>query len=129
MTESDLANYLRQMMEELNYASERSFALYVGVSYSTVNRLLRGARIDPESLLQIASALHVPVENLYRLAGYLPLEEAQTRVIREVEHLMRELSEADQRRILDLIRVEHKHHRGQNRQAEQTDAPSSQKAG
>jgi transcriptional regulator with XRE-family HTH domain len=129
MTESDLANYLRQMMEELNYSSERSFALYLGVSYSTVNRLLRGARIDPESLLQIASALHVPVENLYRLAGYLPLEEAQTRVIREVEHLMRELSEADQRRILDLIRVEHKHHRGQNRQAEQTDAPSSQKAG
>jgi transcriptional regulator with XRE-family HTH domain len=62
------------MMEELNYSSGRSFALYLGVSYSTVNRLLHGARIDPESLLPIANALHVPVENLYRLADFKSLE-------------------------------------------------------
>jgi transcriptional regulator with XRE-family HTH domain len=129
MTENDLANYLRQMMEELNYSSERSFALYLGVSYSTVNRLLHGARIDPESLQQIANALHVPVENLYRRAGYLPPEEAQTQVIREIEHLMRELPEADQRRILDLIRVEHKHHQTQEQRSGQKTESSNQKAG
>jgi transcriptional regulator with XRE-family HTH domain len=113
MSENHLASYLRQMMEELNYSSERSFALYLGVSYSTVNRLLHGARVDPDSLQQIADALHVPVENLYRLAGYLPPEEAKSQVLREIEHLMRELPEADQRRILDLIRVEHKHRQSQ----------------
>jgi transcriptional regulator with XRE-family HTH domain len=129
MIDNHLPDYLRRMMEELNYSSERSFALYLGVSYSTVNRLLRGARVDPDSLQQIADALHVPVENLYRLAGYLPPEEAKTQVLREIEHLMRELPEADQRRILDLIRVEHKHHQSQSKKSEEEQESSGQKAG
>lgn len=108
-----LADYLRATMEEFNYTSERSFALYLGVSYSTVNRILAGDKVDADSLIKIAKALHVPIETLYRLAGYLPPEEAKTQVLREVEHLLRELPEADQRRILDLVRVEYKHHQAQ----------------
>jgi transcriptional regulator with XRE-family HTH domain len=129
MSNNQLPDYLRRMMEELNYSSERSFALYLGVSYSTVNRLLRGARVDPDSLQQIADALHIPIENLYRLSGYLPPEEAKSQVLREIEHLMRELPEADQRRILDLIRVEHKHHQSQSNHSEEAPDNSSQKAG
>jgi transcriptional regulator with XRE-family HTH domain len=129
MDENQLPDYLRRMMEELNFSSERSFALHLGVSYSTVNRLLRGARVDPDSLQQIADALHVPVENLYRLAGYLPTEEAKSQVLREIEHLMRELPEADQRRILDLIRVEYKHRQTQVRSVDETSENSGQKAG
>jgi hypothetical protein len=60
--ESHLAGYLRYMMEDLNYSNKRSFVLYLGVSYSTINRLQRGARVDPDSLQQIADTLHVLVE-------------------------------------------------------------------
>lgn len=109
VSQNALADYLRQMMEELHYTSERSFAPYLKVHYSTLNRILKGERADHDSLMRIAEALHVPVENLYRLAGYLPPDELQTQVLREIEHLLREMPEADQRRILDLVRVEHKH--------------------
>src|SRR5437762_4123190 len=107
MNEMSLADYLRHMMEELNYSSERSFALHLGVSYSTVNRVLKGEKISADALQRIADGLHVPVETLYRLTGYLPPEEAQNQVLREIEHLLRDLPEADQQRILDLVRVEY----------------------
>jgi transcriptional regulator with XRE-family HTH domain len=123
MNEITLASYLKNLMVELNYASERSFAAYLGVSYSTVNRILRGEKVDPDSLIRISEALHVPVENLYRMAGYLPPEEMQTLVMREVEHLLRQMPEADQRRILDLVRVEYKH--TQARQPKQGDSQTS----
>jgi transcriptional regulator with XRE-family HTH domain len=128
MSENKLPDYLRQMMDELNYASERSFANYLKVSYSTVNRILKGEKVDPDSLLRIAEALHVPVETVYRLAGYLPPEEMQTQVLREIEHLLREMPEADQRRILDLVRVEYKHTQAKQPNEEQP-RRDQQKAG
>lgn len=109
MMENALADYLRSTMEELHYTSERSFANYLNVSYSTVNRILKGEKADPIILERIAEALHVPVENLYRLSGYLPAEDMKTQVLREIEHLLKEMPEADQRRILELVRVEYRH--------------------
>ena len=91
-----------------------------------------GEKIDPEPLQKIADMLSIPVENLYRLAGYLPAEEAQTQVLREIESLLRQLPEADQRRILEVVRVEHKfrEHREQNEgQDRRSDTGSRQKAG
>lgn len=128
-TDLALADYLRRMMRELNYDSERAFALFLGVSYSTVNRILKGTRVGPEPLEQIASALHVPVENLYRLAGYLPPEETRAQVMREIEHLLRQLPEADQRRVLDLVRVEYLHHQRQQKGATEQPATDDQKMG
>lgn len=124
-----LASYLRQQMEELHFHSERSFALFLGVSYTTVNRILRGVMVETESLQRIAAALHVPVETLYRLAGYLPPEEQQTQLLREIEHLLRELPEADQRRILDLVRIEYKYHQAKQPIQEERSAEQDQKAG
>lgn len=119
MPENSLADYLHRSMEELHYTSERSFAAYLGVSYSTVNRLLRGDKVDPESLQKVAAGLKVPIENLYRLAGYLPPDEAQTQVLREIEGLLRKLPDADQRRILEMVRVEYKYQ--QQREASEPD--------
>jgi transcriptional regulator with XRE-family HTH domain len=96
-------------MEERRFSSERSFAQHVGISPRTLGRILDGEKVDPESLQKIAEGLNLPVENLYRRAGYLPPEDVKEQVIREMEHLLRQLPEASQRRILDMVRVEHKH--------------------
>ena len=113
-----LADYLKAEMAERNFTSERSFALFLSVSPRTLGRILSGAKVDPESLQRIADALHLPIENLYRLAGYLPPEEAKPQLLREIEHLLWELPEADQRRILDIVRIEYKHHHATTEQDE-----------
>jgi transcriptional regulator with XRE-family HTH domain len=105
-----LAQYLRQEIQDRHFHSERSFAAHAGISPRTLGRILRGEKVDPEPLQKIADALKVPVESLYRLAGYLPPDEAQSQVLREIENLLRQLPEADQRRILEVVRVEHKYH-------------------
>lgn len=126
-TEIDpLAQYLRQAIEERHFHSERSFAAHAGISPRTLGRILRGEKVDPQPLQKIADALKVPVESLYRLAGYLPPEEAQTQVLHEIENLLRQLPEADQRRILEVVRVEHKYHQ---QQAERSESSSRQKIG
>jgi transcriptional regulator with XRE-family HTH domain len=127
--EVTLASYLHRKMKELNFHSERSFALYLGVSYTTVNRILRGKKVDADILHRISEALHVPVENLYRLAGYLPPEEQKTQMMREIERLLRELPDADQRRILDLVRIEYKYHQTKQPSTEEQSTGQDQKTG
>ena len=112
-TNDPLAQYLRKEIEDRHFHSERAFAARAGISPRTLGRILRGEKVDPEPLQKIADALSVPVESLYRLAGYLPPDEAQSQVLREIENLLRQLPEADQRRILEVVRVEHKYHQQQ----------------
>lgn len=109
--ETPFVRYLWQAMRERHFPSERAFAAHAGLSPRTLGRILRGKKVDPESLQLIADALQVPVEDIYRLAGYLPPEEAQSQVLHEVEYLLRQLPEADQRRILEVVRLEHRYHR------------------
>jgi len=111
--DNPLAIYLRQEIEDRQFRSERAFAARAGISPRTLGRILRGEKVDPEPLQKIAAALNTPVENLYRLAGYLPPSVAQTQVLAEIENLLRQLPEADQRRILEVVRVEHKYHQQQ----------------
>jgi transcriptional regulator with XRE-family HTH domain len=124
-----LAEYVRELMEERRFSSERAFALHVGISPRTLGRILDGEKVDPESLQKIAAVLNLPVENLYRLAGYLPPEEARTQLLREIEHLLRRLPEDTQRRILDMVRVEHRHYRGGQERAEEEEANRAQRTG
>jgi transcriptional regulator with XRE-family HTH domain len=108
--ETPLTRYLWKAIEERRFDSERSFALHAGISPRTLGRILRGKKVDLDTLQLIAEGLRVPVADLYRLAGLLPPEEAQTQVLSEVEHLLRQLPEADQRRILEMVRLEHRYH-------------------
>jgi transcriptional regulator with XRE-family HTH domain len=123
--ENPLALYLRQEIKDRAFRSERAFAARAGISPRTLGRILRGEKVDPEPLQKIADALNTPIENLYRLAGYLPPVEAQSQVLSEIENLLRQLPEADQRRILEVVRVEHKYHQ----QSGRSKTSSQQKAG
>lgn len=122
-----LSGYLRQAMKDHHFPSERAFAAHAGISPRTLGRILRGEKVDPESLQNIAVALNIPVEILYRLADYLPPDEARSQVLHEIENLLRQMPEADQRRILEVVRVEYKYHRAQQKGAAGSDP--QQKAG
>ena len=122
-----LSGYLRQAMKDHHFHSERSFAAAAGISPRTLGRILRGEKVDPASLQRLAGVLNSPVEILYRLARYLPPDEAQSQVLHEIENLLRQMPEADQRRILEVVRVEHKYHQAQ--QNSSADPDSRQKAG
>ena len=125
--DTPLVRYIRQAIQDHHFPSERSFAAHTGISPRTLGRILRGSKVDPESLLRIAEGLQIPVEGLYRLAGYLPPEEAQNQVLREIENLLRKLPETDQRRILEVVRVEHRYH--QRTKGSDTEEEDRQKAG
>lgn len=125
--ENPLAVYLRQEIDDRKFHSERAFAARAGISPRTLGRILRGEKVDPEPLQKIAAALNTPVESLYRLAGYLPPEQAHSQVLGEIENLLRQLPEADQRRILEVVRVEHKYHQQRHGGRPKTD--SEQKIG
>ena len=98
--------YLRQVMDDRGFASERAFARRYNLPRMTLRRLLAGERVDVDSLILVAEALDVPVEVFFQLCGYLPVERSRSRLLDEVEALLRGLDPDAQRRIRDLVRDE-----------------------
>lgn len=113
-----LAEYLQSVLEE-RQLSMRALAVYAGISHSTVRRVLAGEEVDHKTLAALAEYLNIPIENVYRMAGLLPEEDLKTLAIREVEHLLRQLPPDAQRKILDMIRLEHKYYTEQQAQEEE----------
>jgi transcriptional regulator with XRE-family HTH domain len=101
-----LGEYIK---EKLGERSIRALATYAGIGVGTASNLIndKTEKPDASTLQKVAEYLDVPVENLYRLAGYIE-EEAISRTVlfSEIEHMLRELPEEAQRKIRDMIRVE-----------------------
>jgi transcriptional regulator with XRE-family HTH domain len=103
-----LGEYIK---ERLGERSVRALAHYAGIGVATASKLINDKTSpDPDTLKKVAEYLDVPVENLYRLAGYLDENKpARNLVIDEVEYLMRDLPEESQKKILDQVRLERKY--------------------
>lgn len=122
-----LAKFMEQLLEERN-VSIRALALYMNVSDRTIRRMLEGDTPDPETLKKLADYANYPVENLFRMVGWLPEESTKTAVLREIERLLDDVSEGTQKKIRDQIRVEWEYERG-SRDEDQTDeTPKARKA-
>lgn len=67
-----VAVYLRLAMDYHHIRSGRALARFLQLPRTTTARLLNGHTTSPETLAQVARALDVPLEALYRVAGYLP---------------------------------------------------------
>jgi transcriptional regulator with XRE-family HTH domain len=86
--------------------SMRELARQTGVSESTISRIVSGKR-NPSSRLcrEIAGALHVPPETVFREAGLLPDSDEDAPGVKEALYLFRELPDDEQRRILLIMRA------------------------
>lgn len=100
---NQLGQYLHRLMQVEGIGSVRAFATHYNLPRMTVQRIMDGQRVDPESLNQIAEALHVSPELLFRLSGYLPSSETRNLLLDELEAVLRKLSPEDQRRLRDMV--------------------------
>jgi hypothetical protein len=98
-----LGQYLRTVMEKEGIESARAFAAHYNLPRMTVQRILDGQRVEPESLNQVAEALKISPELLFRLCGYLPSNETRALLLDEMEAVLRELPLEEQRRIRDMV--------------------------
>lgn len=67
---------------------------------------MSGGKPDPDTLIKFAEYLNEPVENFFRLAGWLPQESVISSVLREIEKILIDMPEANAKKIRDQIRVE-----------------------
>lgn len=118
--EQTLGSYIK---EKLGSRSLRALATYAGIGVGTASRLIKDQTPSPDAdtLLKVAEYLNVPVENLYRLAGYMK-ETGSTRtlILSEIEQMLDDLSEESQKKIRDMIRVEWEYSRTDRDEADQS---------
>jgi len=102
-----LAEYLQSVLDE-RQLSIRALATYAKISHSTVRRVLAGEIVDYPTLQALADYLNLPVVTVYRMAGLMPEEEESVAsvVLAEIENMLRELPEASQKKIRDMIKLE-----------------------
>jgi len=86
--------------------SQRAFALYIGVSHSTISRILDGKPAEPETLRKIAEYLRIPAGELFQLAGLMSDDDRRREGAKSlIEDLLARLPESDQQEVIDIIRM------------------------
>jgi transcriptional regulator with XRE-family HTH domain len=105
-----LAEFIERLLSERK-ASIRALAMYMDVSDRTVRRMIEGENPEPETLKKLAEYANFPVGELFKMVGWLdePSGDLDSEMLAEIEHLLRTLPEASQRKIRDMIRLEHEY--------------------
>ena len=86
--------------------SMSKFGQLCGVSHVAVSRWVSGERTpEPESCERIAKVLGVPVEDIYRRAGYSLSPTDLDANAETMLHLFRNLPESEQERVLTIMRA------------------------
>lgn len=80
-----------------------------GMDSGVVSNLLSGKRMNPshDSCRAIARALHLPIEEVYRWAGYLDEKPDSDPITDIVVYLMLELESEDRQDVLHYVRLRH----------------------
>jgi transcriptional regulator with XRE-family HTH domain len=85
--------------------TQSELARKAGVSRSGINVIIKGQNKPSTNLLkEISKALGIPIETLYREAGFLP-DEKEPPFLEKVNQLVSELPEKDQQDILEFIEL------------------------
>jgi transcriptional regulator with XRE-family HTH domain len=101
----DLATWLKRELK-LRGWSMREMARRAGVSHTAIINLVNG-RTNPSAqfCLQIAEALQMPPEEIYRSAGLLPSSTPEEASLLEANYLFARLSEGEQETVLTIMRA------------------------
>jgi len=105
---TSLGDIIRRQ-RDLHELSLRQLADLAGISNPYLSQIEHGMRAPSEAVLQaIASALHIPVENLYREAGLRPLEDeddATERAVIDAINSDPRLTRARRRALIETYRA------------------------
>ncbi|MBN1430429.1 MAG: hypothetical protein JXB07_18815 [Anaerolineae bacterium] len=105
----------RLKIEIENGTSARAIGRKAGMSDNTVRRALSGQSLDHATIEKFAAYLHLPVDEVYRMAGILPPMYTDGKVNRtwllsKLWDVLSRLPEEDQALILsEAIRLSNKH--------------------
>lgn len=107
--DSDFVNWLKGQMQERNW-SQADLARASGVHKQTIHYYLNKSSKAPHAhvLAKIAYALELPVEQVYRVAGFLSRPPDISETIEQILHEMEDMSERDRQEVLAFIRMEKK---------------------
>jgi transcriptional regulator with XRE-family HTH domain len=108
---ADKINFADWLEKELTKSklSQSDLAREAGVTRAAINGILTGARGPGIDLLNgIAKALHIPVEEIYRVAGILPPAPNENKIIKQITHLTNDLPESEQEGILEFVKLRHR---------------------
>jgi len=99
------SDWLMEKLNEKNW-SQADLARAAGRSRAVISKYVVGNFKNPEPavLVDIAKALKLPPEDIFRKAGVLPSQKNGSPTIEEANYLLQQLSEEDQRHITDYIR-------------------------
>ncbi len=100
------ANWLTAQMQERNW-SQADLARASGIHKQSIYYYLTQSAKPPHAhaLAKIASALELPVEEVYRAAGYLPRPPDINETIAEVVYEMEDMPDEDQQEVLAFVRM------------------------
>ena len=107
--DSNFVKWLTAQMRERNW-SQADLARASGVHKQIIHYYLTKSAKAPHAhvLAKIAYALELPVEQVYRAAGFLPRPPDISETIEQILHEMEDMPERDRQEVLAFIRMEKK---------------------
>ena len=97
----------------------REMARRAGVSHTAIINVVHGhTRPSAQFCLQLAEALQVPPEDVYRRAGLLPTAAPEGASLQEASYLFAQLSDSEQETVLTMMRALAEKRREANRRLE-----------
>ena len=106
---TNFVKWLKAQMQERNW-SQADLARASGVHKQTIHYYIAKGSKPPHAhvLAKIAYALELPVEQVYRAAGFLPRPPEINETIEQIMHELEDMPERDRQEVLAFIRMEKK---------------------
>ena len=105
MVTSDFIGWLAKELDQRSW-TQADLARSAGVSRAQVSRVLSGMSSPGKAFCrQIARAMHITPETVFREAGLLPPEPKETKRSREAQQLFGDLSDQQQETMLAIMRT------------------------
>jgi transcriptional regulator with XRE-family HTH domain len=99
----DLINWLSSNMEKNNW-SVRETARKAGLSHPTISDILNGDQPSYETCKKLAKLFKAPAENIFRIAGLLPLKLSADELLDRIEYMYNQLQDpANKKSALDFL--------------------------
>lgn len=103
--EQSFGQWLDLQLQE-RHITQSEFASMIGVYPSQISRIISGQRNPTnEMLIKMADALRIPREEIFQVAGLIPLATEAEKLKKQILYEVNDMSEQDQQEVLAFIRM------------------------